>query len=602
MPPPPPGFKLDGGVPPPPPGFEVETPDFSDVKGGSSSTNPTYWEGVKSRFNTAIHNPMEAIGGALDPLLKPVRESLQQGGITGDLGPDIAKQAFGPKAGGFAAGVEREVAPGLASGENAAIMGALAAAPQTAPFLMAKFGKEGAQSAIAASQAPPNETPEEAGRRYAQMAGGAAMAVAPLIHAGAGPVREAVSRFKEPAARLDFDAVAPEDLAPPQNTVSRFNLAESDKAFKLARDKQAALDAMKKFEEELPEPPAPKVEEPPPVEPVGRPGFAEDQGFDPRVIKDFNDWADRNRPAHDDLPQRSPKPWAEGEKLEVPREIQDAADEVPEASQLEIQQAAERLRRLDESAREPGAAGDTATGSLGESAGAAAERAADPAARSTEPLGDRATEAGEGPIGAQNVGAPAAGAEGVPVEQPDLTLRSIRDFQRQAGVPEYEGSRFSRSNQGIRDAVVGNEAELVARGKAAKIGEALSDEVQYALKKYNDDLVRNGGDQNEIQRNYKILAESNSAKGRQLQALQTAIDNVDHTDPAAVVGLAQKATNGKLSIQAQMDLADMSRKAGKMREASTESINKRAEAALARLEGMGEQIKRLTIKDVIGCP
>lgn len=168
-------------------------------------------------------------------------------------------------------------------------------------------------------------------------------------------------------------------------------------------------------------------------------------------------------------------------------------------------------------------------------------------------------------------------------------------------MPEYEGSRFSRSNQGIRDAVQGNEAALVERGRRAKVGEALSDEVQYALKQYTDNLVRNGGDPAEIKRNYQILAESGSAKGRQLQALQTAIDQVDHTDPAAVVQLANKVTQGKLSIQAQMDLADMAKKASKMKEASDASINKRAEAALARLEGMGEQIKKLTIKDVIGC-
>ena len=479
-------------------GFE---PDFSDVKGGSSSTNDTYWQGVKSRFGEAVRSPMAAIGGAFDPLVKPIRESLQQGGITGSMGPDIAKQAFGRKAGGFVEGLEKDVAPGLVSGENVAITAGMLAAPQSAAFLLPKFGKEGAQQAIAATQAPEGETPEETGRRYAQGVGGAAMALAPIIHGAAGPVREAISRFKEPAAKLDFDAVSRESMG---------------------------------------------------------------------EIK------------------RAPGPEVLETRIEAPAEVKPVPPR--EATEPTFTAIADG-DKFDVSPEKP-LAGTTATGSLGEAARPVVERAAEAETRGAEPTAPRAAEAGEGV-------APVEG--GLPLEQPDLTHRSIRDFQRAAGVPEYEGSRFSRSNQGIRDAVVGNEAALVERGRKAKVGEALSDEVQYALKKHTDDLVRSGGDQAEIQQNYKILSESNSAKGRQLQALQTAIDNVDHTDPAAVVGLAQKATNGKLSIQAQMDLADMSRKAGKMKEASADVINKRAGAALARLEGMGEQIKRLTIKDVLGC-
>lgn len=374
---------------------------------------------------------------------------------------------------------------------------------------------------------------------------------------GVGHGRGVARKVTEPATRLDFDAVNRESMG------------------EVARPMETRIEA-------------PETIKAPP-ERTGEPMFT---GID--------------EPQTFDVSPEKP--------LEVSREIQDAAaGHAEKPTDVEIQEAARQLDKLDRAAAEgqpaeaaPGenGAGRGAVGSLGEAAGAQGERAADPAARSGGPAEAGAPEAGN-PRDVQRqaeAGQAAPGAEGVPVEgEPDLTHRSIRDFQRAANVPEYEGSRFSRSNQGIRDAVQGNEAALVERGRRAKVGEALSDEVQYALKQYTDNLVRNGGDPAEIKRNYQILAESGSAKGRQLQALQTAIDQVDHTDPAAVVQLANKVTQGKLSIQAQMDLADMAKKASKMKEASDASINKRAEAALARLEGMGEQIKKLTIKDVIGC-
>ena len=316
-------------------GFE---PDFSDVKAGSSSTNDTYWQGVKSRFGEAVRSPMAAIGGALDPLVKPIRESLQQGGITGSMGPDIAKQAFGRKAGGFVEGLEKDVAPGLVSGENVAITAGMLAAPQSAAFLLPKFGKEGAQQAIAATQAPEGETPEEAGRRYAQGVGGAAMALAPIIHGAAGPVREAVSRFKEPAAKLDLDAVSRESMG---------------------------------------------------------------------EVK------------------RAPEPEVLETRIEAPAEVKPVPPR--EATEPTFTAIADG-DKFDVSPEKP-LAGTTATGSLGEAARPVVERAAEAETLGVEPTAPRVAEAGEGV-------APVEG--GLPLEQPDLTHRSIRDFQRAAGVPEYE--------------------------------------------------------------------------------------------------------------------------------------------------------------------
>lgn len=596
---------------------EPSQADFADVTGGSSVQGPPgLGQQLKQSFVDAGRNikkyAWDAPLDVLDRPVRPIREAIQADttglaepayGMARNFVPDntarqVAKAVSTPKeilkgaasqvpmmpeqgadtVGGVGAEVVKQGVGGLASGENIAMLAALPVLPAWASAaVLAKFSASGAvDSYNNAKHLIANwskMTPEERQQGLGGLLTSGTMALAPVVHVAAKPVNEAVSRFMEPAARLDFGDVRPEDMAPPKNTVSRFNLAESDKAFRLARDKQAAVDALEKFKNELPEPPEPKVE-PPPVEPVGRPGFAEDQGFDPRVVRDFTDWADQNRPAFDDLPKQPPKPWAAGEEGPTARTAIADGD------------------KFDVSPERP-LAGPTATGSLGEAARPVVERAAEAETRPVESTAPRAAEAGEGV-------APVEG--GLPLEQPDLTQRSTGDMRRAAGVPEYEGSRFSRSNQGLRDAVAGNEEALVARGLKAKPGEILSPEVQYALKQHGDRLAREGGDPAEVLRIAQILDESASGKGRELQALQTAIENVDHTDPAAVTNLAIKATKGKLSIQAMRDLRDMSVKAGKMKELSAEAINKRAEAALARLEGMGEHIRQLKVKDVLGCP